>query len=120
MNVDIVVEGGAQGSGTRVTELQRAAGVAVHEHRLDGDGLRPVLGNDFRDGLEDQPEPLGKRADMALHGTTGNISGAVATKVENSESGNTGPGVDTEYAKFIRHRHIHNCDNTSSGMSALL
>lgn len=86
MNVDFVVEGGAQGSGTRVTELQRAACIPVYEHRLDGDGLRPVLGNYFRDGLEDQPEPLCKRADMALHRTTGNIRGAVATKVEYSES----------------------------------
>lgn len=108
MNVDIVFEGSAQGGGARVTELQCAACVPVHEYRLDGDGLWAVFGNDFGDGLENQPEPLCKRADMALHGTTGNIHCPVATKVEYSKSRNAGPGVDTEYAKLIRHRYAHN------------
>ena len=36
----------------RLAELQRAVGIAIHEHALDGDLLRPVLGDDAAHAAE--------------------------------------------------------------------
>ena len=50
---------GAQRRTARLAQLQRAVDIAVHEHALDGNFRRRVLGQQRLQALEDQPQSRG-------------------------------------------------------------
>jgi len=87
----------ANGRTARLAELERAVGVAIHEHALDGDLLRAVLGDDAAHAAEYLPEPSreglsGRTDDAARH-----IDQSRPDRVEHAEARALRAGIDTEY-----------------------
>ena len=82
-----MLERGADRGGTGVPQFQCAAGVLVHENTLDGDDIRPELGDDLADGREYLPQPVCEGAVRAPDRAARNIGRPITDKIEDAEPG---------------------------------
>ena len=58
---------------SRLPELERAVGVAMHEHALDGDFARRVFAHQFEHAFEDLPQPRRKLRTAGADGAAGHV-----------------------------------------------
>ena len=105
-NLDVECEGRTERSRPGVPELERTAHVSRHEYALDRDDVRSILVDDFAYRDENRLETIGKRAIRTFHGAAGHVARLIAYEIENPETRQSGSGVNSEYASFIRHEVV--------------
>src|SRR5690606_6355757 len=95
-------EGRAQRRSPRLPELQRAVRVAMHEHALDRDLGRRILGADAADLLEDTPQPVVVRAARPNAAPVDGPRGRPG-RIDDTETGDLRSRIDAEDADPTAH-----------------
>ena len=119
-DLDLECEGRAKRCRPGMTEFECAARIARHEYGLDRDDVRSILVDDFARGCKERLQAIWKRPVTTLHGTACHVTWLIANKIENPETRQPGPWINSEYASLIRHSSSQSCSSISSEISALL
>ena len=91
-----------QGGASRLTQFQGGGSVAVHEHLLDGDLVRPVAADQIADFFEDNSEALGKAVTVDPDAAAGDVGRTIALGIDDAKSGDAGARVNTQDAWHAR------------------
>ena len=95
----VCVGGTADGGAARLTQFQRAVGIAIDEHPLDGDFMGPVLGHDGLDAAKNLAQPIGKFARLGADHAACHIRQPGSHRIQDAKPRALGTGIDAQHAQ---------------------
>lgn len=79
--------GRADDGAARLSQLQSAVGIAVHEHFFDGHFIRTILDDQRQHGFMDLSQPAGKIVARRPDAAAGDVLLSVKRTVDHTETG---------------------------------
>ena len=92
----------AQGHAPSLAKLQRAVGVAMHEHALDGDAVGPMFGHQRADRGIDALQPHHHVVPDHVDAAAGHVTLTAAATIDDSIAGALRAWIQTEHATVAR------------------